>query len=48
MIHIALQEKRVATKKNEIYPHFLKPAFFISNYNEAHPNLSQKRQKSYH
>ena len=46
MVHITLQERRVATTKKRNILHFCKN--FPTNHNQAHRNLSQKREKSIH
>ena len=46
MIHIVLQERRVATMKKKIHLVFWRN--FSANQIQAHPNLNQKRQKLFH
>ena len=42
MEHIALQERRVATRKKKNHLHFWRN--FSANHNQAHPNLNQERK----
>ena len=46
MVHIALQERRAVTTKKKKHLHFWRN--LSANHNQAHTNLSQKRQESIH
>ena len=46
MVHVVLQERRVANLKKEIHFHFRTIA--SANHNQAHPSLYQEGQKSFH
>ena len=45
MEHIALQGKRVMITEKEVNSHFW--LSFHANHNQAHPNMNQRRQKSF-
>ena len=46
MVHIALQDRRVATTKKKSHLHFWR--YFSANHNQVHPSLTQKKQESFH
>ena len=46
MVHIVLQERRVAATKKKNHLHFWRN--FSANHNQADPNLNQKRPKLFH
>ena len=46
MVHLDLQERRAATTEKENNPFFWRN--FSLKHNQRHPNLRQKRQKSFH